>query len=242
MLSYGIIFPVYNEERRIIRGIEKAYSYISTLGIEFEFLIVDNASTDETEKLAGNLCKQFEDVHYLRIAEKGVGAAFRSGVKELKTDIVGYMDIDLATDIRCFSKVVFCFEKYVEVALLNGSRFNRKSMIIGRKWYRNIISYGLIFLLKVIFRMRATDAICGFKFFRRNMVLSLISEASDENGWFYIIELLIRAEKKRVKIVELPVCWADDAKNSKVNVIDTVLNYIVQILKLRKALRKETNG
>lgn len=239
MLSYGIIFPVYNEENRITKGIEEAYNYISTLGIDFSFLIVDNASTDKTEELAGMLCERYTEVHYLKIKEKGVGIAFKSGVKELQTDIVGYMDIDLATDIRHFAKVVSLFSKHEKIDLINGSRFSKKSKTTGRKWYRNLTSYGLIFILKAVLGMRATDAICGFKFFRRNAALALISQASDENGWFYIIELLIRAERTGMNIVELPVHWNDDAKNSKVNVFATISNYIVQITKLKKALKNE---
>lgn len=239
MASYGIIFPVYNEEKRITKGIEKAYKYISSLGINFQFLIVDNGSIDETAKLAEVLCERFDKVHYLKIYEKGVGIAFKSGVKELKTDIVGYMDIDLSTDIRYFSKVVSCFENHNNIDLINGSRFHKKSKTMGRRWYRNLTSYGLVFLLKLVFGMKATDAICGFKFFRRDEVLDLISQASNENGWFFIIELLIRAEQKGMKIVEIPILWKDDAKNSKVQVFDTISNYIVQIAKLKRKLRDE---
>lgn len=239
MASYGIIFPVYNEEKRILKGIQEAYQYISSLGIVFEFLIVDNGSTDRTEQLARQLCGRLENVNYLRIKEKGVGVAFKSGVEKLKTDIVGYMDIDLSTDIRYFSKVIELFDGDGGIDLINGSRFNKKSITTGRKWYRNITSYGLIFLLKIVFAMKATDAICGFKFFERTAAMTLVSEASDENGWFLIIELLLRAERKGMKVVELPVRWEDDIKNSKVDVIDTVSNYIVQIIKLKKALKNE---
>lgn len=241
MTSYGIIFPVYNEEKRILKGIQEAYQYISSLGIIFEFLIVDNGSTDKTEVLAMQLCEKFGNVNYLKIKEKGVGVAFKSGVRMLKTDIVGYMDIDLSTDIKYFSRVTELFEGDSSIDLINGSRFNKKSTMTGRKWYRNIMSYGLAYLLKMVFAMKATDAICGFKFFERSAVMTLVSEASDENGWFFIIELLLRAERKGMKVVELPVHWEDDAKNSKVNVIDTISNYIIQIIKLKKALRNEEN-
>ena len=42
-----------------------------------------------------------------------------------------------------------------------------------------------------------------------------------------------------MKVVELPVRWEDDIKNSKVDVIDTISNYIIQIIKLKKALKTE---
>ena len=236
MATYGIIFPVYNEEKRLVNGIEKVHKYISSLGIDFEFLIADNASTDKTAQIAKTLCERFSNVHYLGIPEKGVGIAFRSAVKQLNTDVIGYMDVDLSTDIRYFSDVVYYFENNSAFDMVNASRFNKKSITTGRKWYRNITSYGLILLLKLVFHMKASDAICGFKFFRKEPLLKLLSEASSENGWFFIIELLIRAERENMKIIELPVRWEDDAKHSKVNLIGTISNYITQIIKLRRAL------
>ena len=54
-----------------------------------------------------------------------------------------------------------------ELEYINGSRFAKESDTRGRKWYRKITSMGLVFLLKVIFHMKATDAVCGFTFLRK---------------------------------------------------------------------------
>jgi hypothetical protein len=106
-------------------------------------------------------------------------------------------------------------------------------MVTGRKWYRNITSYGFIFLLKALLGMKASDAICGFKFFRQEAAKELISESSNDNGWFFIIEMLIRAERKHMKIVEIPVKWADDP-HTKVKVFKLACYYIKQIFRLRR--------
>ena len=66
------------------------------------------------------------------------------------------------------------------------------------------------YLLKFVFGMRIDDAICGFKFFRQETVKDLIRVSSKEPGWFYCIELLLRAERMGVKIKEIPVVWQDD--------------------------------
>lgn len=235
--NYGVIFPVFNEEKRIEKGIETAYKYIKSLEISFLFLIVDNASTDDTGKISEMLCAKYENVAYHRIEEKGVGVAFRTAVKIVDTDIIGYMDIDLSTDIHCFFNVVDIFSRDKSVNIVNGTRFHNASKITGRKWYRNITSYGLIILLKIFFKMKTSDAICGFKFFKRSDLQDLISEASDEKGWFYIIELLIRAEKKNKTIIDLPVRWEDEPTESKVNVVETVVRYMKGIISLKRSLK-----
>lgn len=235
--SYGIVFPVYNEEKRIKKGIDEAYSYISSLGVPFSFLIVDNGSIDDTQIISRELCNKYEQISYLKISEKGVGVAFRSSLSVLNEDIIGYMDIDLSTDISCFSEVVKAFSDKENVDIVNGSRYSNKSMVINRRWYRSITSQGLVLLLKLLLNMKSSDAICGFKFFKRECLMTLIKESSEEKGWFYIIELLIRAEKEGMSIYELPVRWEDEPTESKVNVFETVVSYLNGIIKLKRSIK-----
>lgn len=241
--NLNILFPVYNEELRLKNGIEKTVTYLSQIEIPYLLTIVDNASTDNTENISRDLCAKFpENVRYIRIKDKGVGAAFRAGVSENQSNIVGYMDVDLSTDLCHLSEMyhLLCSDNAVDI--VNASRWNRKSKTSGRKFYRNITSIGLVFVLKIFFKMRASDAICGFKFFRKEVAEKLISEAGNEtNGWFYLIELLIRAERNNLKIVELPVNWIDDSKNTTVRTFSLICEYLHQILSLKKRLNK-TNG
>lgn len=239
-MTINIIFPVLNEEFRINRGIDETISFMrSNIKMPFELNIIDNGSIDKTEEYALKLCDKYPEVHYTKISEKGLGVAFREGVKRNNSDIVGYMDIDLATNLNHLIEVENLFKTHPDIDFINGSRFNRNSKVTGRKWYRNISSYGLLFLLKVFLKMKATDSICGFKFFRKESLSRLISISStDENGWFYIIELLLRAERNQYKIHEMPVEWFDDTQ-SKVKILDTIVNYVSNIYKLSLKFRSK---
>lgn len=62
--------------------------------------------------------------------------------------------------------------------------------------------------------------------------------SSDDNGWFYCAELLIRAEKAGYRIAELPVVWNDDY-DTKVNVIKLIKNYLCRIVELKLSFGKE---
>lgn len=240
MPTINILFPVYNEEKRLENGIRRTDEYLSgETDIDHVLTIVDNGSTDRTEEIARALCAERpERVRYIRIAEKGVGAALRAGVAANDRDIVGYMDVDLSTDIEHLRQVMDAFAADASVAMVNGSRWNRQSETRGRKFYRNVTSIGLVWILKLVFGMKASDAICGFKFFRKEAVESLIDEAeAHTNGWFYIIELLLRAERDGLKIVELPVRWDDDSQNSTVHTIPLIREYLHEIALLRRRLR-----
>jgi hypothetical protein len=60
---------------------------------------------------------------------------------------------------------------------------------------------------------------------------SLIEGCSRDNGWFYMIEFLLRAEKRGVTILDYPVEWQEDY-NTTVKVFKTICNYLVQIARL----------
>lgn len=239
MLSLNILFPVLNEEKRIKKGIETTCSYLEKhFQCSYCVTIIDNGSTDQTESLARELCKRYPYIHYIKTKEKGVGIAFQTGVRQNQADLVGYMDIDLSTDICHLTDMYEIFSSQPEIEMVNASRWNKRSNTEGRKWYRNLTSHGLVFLLKCFFGIKSTDAICGFKFFRKPTVDLLVQETEPDNGWFYVIEMLIRAERRGTRIYELPVHWTDDY-NTTVHVKKLILYYLKKMLHLKKVFREE---
>ena len=231
-MKLTIIFPVLNEKLRLESGVTRTVEYLKKINFtDYEIIIVDNGSEDETPQIAKFLCDKYPGVVYERINVRGVGAAFRRGVKISHSDVVGYMDIDLSTNIKHLGEAIHLFETVPEVEYINGSRFARESDTKGRKWYRKITSQGLLILLKLFLRMKSTDAICGFTFVRRKTATSLIRGCSKDNGWFYMIEFLLRAEKRGVMIMDYPVEWQEDY-NTTVKVFKTICNYLVQIARL----------
>lgn len=229
-----IIFPVLNERLRLESGVTRTVEYLQGIGFDdYEIIIVDNGSEDETPQIAAELCRKYKNVNFERISVRGVGAAFRRGVKLSRGEIVGYMDIDLSTNIRHLGEALHIFQEMPDVAYINGSRFARESDTKGRKWYRKITSQGLLILLKTFLGMKSTDAICGFTFVRRDTALSLVKGCSRDNGWFYMIEFLLRAEKRGIRILDYPVEWQEDY-NTTVKIFKTVCNYLVQIARLFK--------
>ena len=241
-MQINILFPVYNEEKRLKRGITETISFLERYVIpnessfSYQLTIVDNASTDATEEIAKQLEENYDPVRYIRIAEKGVGAAFRAGIAENTAEIVGYMDVDLSTDLRHLLQVIRFFEEDPSLCMVNGSKQAKGARTIGRKWYRNVMSKGLTLVMKSRLSMQSQDAICGFKFFRKAFVEELIAQADrKENGWFFIIELLIRAERSGKRILELPVRYTEE-EGGHVHVVKQTVDYLRNIEKLRRTL------
>lgn len=238
-LSINILFPVLNERLRLQNGIDKAMEYLrGNVDIPYSLTILDNGSEDETPEIGKALAEKYPEVSYVRVGERGVGVAFRKGISLNEGALVGYMDIDLSTDIRYLGKTIRLFQERPELEYVNGSRFAKESDTRGRKWYRKITSMGLVFLLKAIFHMKATDAVCGFTFLRKETAERLAAACGNDNGWFYTIEFLLRAERMGIVIYDMPVEWQEDY-NTTVKVWKTIKNYLVQIRRLQKAFRQE---
>ncbi len=238
-MSITLLFPVLNEKLRLERGIEQTMAYLQkNVTIPYQLLILDNGSTDDTPEIGKRLEAKYSQVRYVRVGERGVGVAFRKGIELNESDVVGYMDIDLSTDLKYLGKTIHLFETLPQLDYVNGTRFSKRSDTRGRKWYRKITSAGLVFLLKTVFGMKATDAVCGFTFLRKEAAERLVKESSKENGWFYTIEFLLRAERDEMNICDLPVEWQEDY-NTTVKVAKTVKNYLVQMVRLKKAFHQE---
>lgn len=238
-MKLNILFPVLNEHLRLERGIDRCMEYLQkNVTIPCQLSILDNGSTDDTPQIAKRLAEKYEQVEYVRIEEKGVGIAFKTGIERSDADIVGYMDIDLSTDLEYLTKTIALFEEKPELQYVNGSRFSKESDTRGRKWYRKITSAGLVTILKAVFGMKATDALCGFTFLRADLAKELVSKCSDDHGWFYTVEFLLRAERMGAVIYDMPVTWVEDY-DTTVNVPKTIMNYVKQIHRLRRLFREE---
>lgn len=238
-ISINLLFPVLNERLRLRNGIEKSMEYLKkNVSIPYSLTILDNGSEDETPEIGMELAEKYPEVTYVRVGERGVGVAFRKGIELNESDIVGYMDIDLSTDLKYLSKTIELFQNKPELQYINGSRFSKESDTKGRKWYRKITSMGLVFLLKTVFHMKATDAVCGFTFLRKEAAEQLVEESSNDNGWFYTIEFLLRAERNGMNVYDMPVEWQEDY-NTTVKIWKTIKNYMVRIYQLKKTFRQE---
>lgn len=238
MEKINIVIPVLNEERALRQGVEKTLQFLNTTELKGNFIITiaDNGSTDQTKAIAEKLCNEYEYVHYFRVSKRGVGLAFREAIKTNKEEIIGYMDVDLATDIRHLEDVYTAFKK-TETKVVVGSRLLPNSKVYGRSLLREITSRGLNFILRLLLQVRFSDAMCGFKFYRNDIAKELVHLCSENDGWFYCAEMMIRAEWKGIVIQEIPVSWHDDA-DSKVRVGKLSMSYMSEIMKLYR-IKKE---
>ena len=231
-LDVEIVIPVYNEERALAASIHRLHRFLNThMPFSWQITIADNASTDTTPEIARALADELDRVRVLRVAQKGRGRALRAAWSASRAAVVAYMDVDLSTDLHALLPLLApLLSGHSEVAI--GSRLARGSCVTrGPK--REFISRTYNQILRATLRARFTDAQCGFKAVRADVVHELLDAVQDDS-WFFDTELLIAAQRRGMRIHEVPVDWVDDP-DSRVDIVSTALADLRGVARLAMA-------
>jgi hypothetical protein len=158
-------------------------------------------------------------VQAVHLDRKGRGLALRSVWGDSDADVVAYMDVDLSTRLDGFLPLVApLISGHSDLAI--GSRLARSAAVVrGPK--REFISRAYNLLLRTMLKARFSDAQCGFKAGRTEIVQALLPQVEDD-AWFFDTELLLLAERTGLRIHEVPVDWVDDP-DSRVAIVRTAV-------------------
>ncbi|MBI1226782.1 MAG: glycosyltransferase [Bacteroidetes bacterium] len=239
-MTFDVTIPVLNEAATLERQVLFLHDFLKKNYPEnrqWQIVIADNGSTDQTFEIAEQLHKKHPEIIPLRVPRKGVGLALKTSWSQSKADIVGYMDLDLATDLPHFLEA---FDALANQGydIVYGTRLHPKSKVIGRTVKREITSRVFNFILKTYLGVGFSDGMCGFKWLRREVYQPLNAAGAVSDGWFFSTELLTIAEWKHLKTLELPVKWTDDVTSSRVKIGPLAKQYLaaMKVLKGKKLL------
>ena len=235
-MTFDITIPVLNEEETLDQQVRILHTFLSKNfpdKSQWKIIIADNGSSDRTEEIARNLASQLSEIQLVKVPKRGVGLALKTSWEQSSADIVGYMDLDLATDLSHFLEA-FQAIKNDNYELVYATRLHKDSQVIGRTLKREISSQGFNFILKNYLNVNFSDGMCGFKWLKREVYPTLKAAGANNDGWFFSTELLTTAEWKGLKIKELPVQWTDDAGSSKVKILPLAKRYLKAMQELKK--------
>ncbi|MEI6044769.1 MAG: dolichyl-phosphate beta-glucosyltransferase [Chloroflexota bacterium] len=226
-----IVIPVYNEEAQLEQSVKTLYNYLQLqFPYTWRITIADNASQDQTWKIAQHLEQSYPgQVRALHLDQKGRGRALRYAWLSSDAQIVSYMDVDLSTDLNCLLPLIAPLASgHSQIAI--GSRLARGAKV-ERQWKREVISRGYNLLIKLVFGPVFSDAQCGFKAVRRELLLQMLPEI-ENNEWFFDSEMLLLAEQNNIRIHEVAVDWVEDL-DTRVNIKWTVTEDLKGLWRMR---------
>ncbi|MEA2106902.1 MAG: polyprenol monophosphomannose synthase [Bacteroidota bacterium] len=204
-----VIIPTYNEKENI----EKMITYIFSLSIPFELLIIDDHSPDGTADIIKEIQKKFpEKLHLIeREGKLGLGTAYITGFNwaiDYKYDYIFEMDADFSHNpddlIRLYKA---CAEDGADLAI--GSRYISGVNVVNWPMGRVLMSYFASYYVRLITGMKIRDTTAGFKCYKRKVLESIKLDKIKLKGYAFQIEMKFTAWKLGFNIVEIPIIFTE---------------------------------
>lgn len=236
-MKISIVVPTYNEQKRIGKTVETIEDFFQRRGYDFEIIVSDDGSKDNTCELVENLQTKYQNLILLKNSHTGKGITVKTGMERATGEVVLFTDADLATPISEFAKFEKKFEKGADVVI--GSRGVKRE---GAPVIRWIMAWGLNFLSRIILRLNFADTQCGFKAFRKEALAKILPKLKIYSANRQIkgsrvsasfdLELLFVAKKFKFKIRQVQVLWEHKASKAVRPGIESLAT-LVDILKIR---------
>ena len=206
----SVVIPAYNEEIRIIPTIGAIASYIADLGIPWELIVADDGSRDQTAQLVEDL--GFANLRLLRAERNaGKGNAVHRGMLAARGRYILFTDADNSTPIEEINKLLHKVQ-HEGYAIAIGSRAADGAAEGHKSWVRHLLSGGLRWLVRVLFRIGVRDTQCGFKLFSAAAAEAAF-RSSTLDGFAFDVEALVLAERAGFKAREVAVTWRNDEQS-----------------------------
>lgn len=195
--SLTIAMPAYNEAENIQVMIEETAQAVSPLVEDFEIIVVDDGSQDETAVIVQALMSQYPQLRLLRHEENmGYGTAVFHGLIHASKDLIFFTDADRQFDLREIEKLL--------------AEINQADLVVGYRaprrdpFMRRLNGRGWSGLVTLLFGYTARDIDCAFKLMRRQVVDALRDEITS-GGATFSAEFLVRAKRAGFHIAEAPI-------------------------------------
>ena len=234
-----LCIPAYNEERIISDTI----SHISTVlnqraGLTWSIIVSENGSTDKTVSEVSDM--HIPNVEIVKTNYRGKGKAIRQGLSARSADLWGFTDADLSVEPTAINNMLDIIST-TKVNVVVGSRMHPETKSdrgIVRVWSSIIFDTLAHFITGVSYR----DIQCPLKIMDRKGLEQLLSCV--EEGWFIDLEFILRCEKNKLQITEIPIFLRESfyrERKSKVSLVRDSLKAIFAMFRIRRNLRKEAS-
>lgn len=222
MTKFSLVIPAYNEGTHIestVKGIVRA---LEKIGSEFELMVVDNGSTDNTTEVLFALQKEIPQVSIVRVfPNQGKGNGILAGLARASGDVLGFMDADNQVDP---ARVLDVYHALVSESLdfCKTVRIERRESL-----FRILQSAVYNFLFRILFGGDNRDINSSPKIFTREFYERLDLTSRD---WFLDPEIMIKGMRMGAKMGEVEVIW-DSRKGGSSHVsLFTALEFVKNMI------------
>jgi glycosyltransferase involved in cell wall biosynthesis len=195
--TISVVVPVHNEEQILVDQVRAMLDGLRRMGIVFEFLLVENGSTDQTALLSHGLADRVAEIRVITLPTGDYGLALKEGILRAQHDIVVIFNVE------------FWSIEFVRIAM---AALQSRSLVIGSKsapgahdtrpFVRRLVTHSYNQVLRWIWGFDGTDT-HGMKAFWRAHLLPIVGQCVT-GGFVFDTELVLRAQRRGLSKLELP--------------------------------------
>src|SRR3954470_6063876 len=203
----SVVIPCLNEAENIEECVRRAWAAIEGADLHGEVIVSDNNSTDGSGELA-----EAAGARVVHEARPGYGSAYLAGFAAARGEYVVMLDADLTYDFAEIPRFVEELDKGAELVM--GDRMDNIHPGAMPWLHRYVGNPVLTGILNAFFRTGVSDAHCGMRGFRRDILPVLDLRTT---GMEFASEMVIRASKAKLDIRQLPIDYHPRGGSSKLS-------------------------
>ena len=214
----SIIIPAHNEGNHIVASIKEIMRTFNEFGCDYEIVVIDDGSTDETYEKIKELAADFTNICAKRNrANFGKGRALKKAFRYTAGDYIVFLDADLDLHPEQ-AQTLFDVLRDKNADVVIGSKRHPESKI-NYPFQRKFISNGYYYLIRLLFGLPVRDTQTGIKLFKREVLEKVFPRVLIKR-YAFDLELLVNAHHLGYKIEEAPVRLDFQRITGRIKLID----------------------
>lgn len=238
--TLAVVLPTYNEAANLPVIVDELFALPLT---GLRVLVADDNSPDGTGAVADELAAKYgEDrlsvLH--RPGKQGLGRAYVDGMSQAMgqgAEFVVQMDSDLSHSPQYLPQMLGTLLS-TEADVVIGSRYVCGASLAREwAWHRKALSAFANTYVRLLLRLGVRDVTAGFKLWRASALRAIDIESVRSNGYSFQVEMNYRTVQHGLKIVELPIHFADRREGESKMSLKVQLESALMPLALRRRAR-----
>ncbi|HEY5382971.1 MAG TPA: glycosyltransferase family 2 protein [Candidatus Paceibacterota bacterium] len=225
---FSIVVPAHNESENLLILLPRLNSALNTMHKEYEVLLVDNASTDNTTQVVAEFQKNMPQLRLVPEPALGYGRAVLAGLRASRGSYIGIIRADNQEKAEDLVRM-FAATEEGHYNFYKAIRMHRKNDGVRRV----IISFFFNTMFRLLFAMRSRDLNATPKVMTRVFYEQAHLESKD---WFIDAEMVIKAEKMGMKIGEMKIEYLPRLKGKSMVRLKHIFEFLGNMLAWRARL------